>query len=150
LSCVALVDSNVVIAAVAEAHEHHPASLALFDRQDLAVAAHSYAEAYSTLTRRGERAPFAFAPPEAWAALQSVRAVTAILGLTPAQTFDAVRDYARAGGVGARLYDKLIGEVAALNEIPIIVTWNTAHLKSLFPDLEVVTPAAFQSEVSRG
>jgi hypothetical protein len=65
-----------------------------------AVAAHSYAEAYSTLTRRGGPAPFGFAPAEAWAALESVRAVTDLVGLTAAQTFDMVRRYAGDGGVG--------------------------------------------------
>ena len=142
----ALIDSNVVIAAVVEAHEHHAPSSALFAAHaNLAVAAHSYAEAYCTLTRKGERAPFAFSAGDAWAALESVRAVTGLVGLTPAQAFDAVRDYARAGGVGARLYDKLIGEVAAINGIARIVTWNAKHMQGLFPALEVVTPAALQA-----
>ncbi|MHB8530084.1 MAG: type II toxin-antitoxin system VapC family toxin [Caulobacteraceae bacterium] len=143
---VALVDSNVVIAIVAEAHQHHLPSLALLTaavRPDLAVAAHSYAEAYSTLTRRGERGPFAFEPEEAWAALESLRAVTALIGLTAAQTFDGVRRFAEAGGVGARLYDRLIGEVAITHDIPAIITWNVGHMRGLFPELVVATPEQF-------
>ena len=61
----ALIDSNVLIAMLAEAHEHHGPSLGLLiDGHDaqFAVAAHSYAEAYNTFTRRGERAPFQFTP----------------------------------------------------------------------------------------
>jgi predicted nucleic acid-binding protein len=110
----ALLDSNVLIAALAESHEHHVASLALLlveRRAEFAVAAHSYAEVYSTLTRQSDHAPFRYSPEKAWAALESVRAVTALVGLTAAQSFDATRDFARIGGVGARLYDKLIGEV---------------------------------------
>jgi predicted nucleic acid-binding protein len=139
-----LLDSNVVIAMLAEDHEHHAASLALLvgeDRGAFAVAAHSYAEAYSTLTRRGEHAPFRFTAAEAWAALESVRAVTSLVGLTAAQTFDAVRQYADSGGIGARLYDRLIGEVAVAHGIGRIVTWNTGHMRSLFPTVEIITPA---------
>ena len=56
-----MLDSNIVVAILAEAHEHHAASLALLaepTRARFAVSAHSYSEAYSTLTRGGERAPF--------------------------------------------------------------------------------------------
>ncbi|HZZ36927.1 MAG TPA: PIN domain-containing protein [Caulobacteraceae bacterium] len=144
----ALLDSNVVIAAVAQAHEHHPSSLALFTDHDpaaFAIAAHSYAEAYNTLTRRDDRAPFQRTPREAWAALESLRAVTALVGLTPARTFDTVRDFANGGGVGARLYDRLIGETAVAESISAILTWNVSHMRSLFPGLEVHTPAEFHA-----
>jgi uncharacterized protein with PIN domain len=68
----ALLGSNVVIAIVAEAHKHHAASLAPVTDADAAphaVSAHSYAEAYSTLTRHEDHAPFRFEAEEAWAAL---------------------------------------------------------------------------------
>ena len=99
----ALVDSNVVIAALAGDHEHHKASADLFGEEReyvLGVAAHSYAETYSTLTRGGANAPFRFTAGEAWAALESVRAATQLIGLTPAQTFETVRSYAGDGGIG--------------------------------------------------
>lgn len=146
MTAAALLDSNVVVAIVAEQHEHHQASLDLFIGErsaDFAVAAHSYAEAYSTLTRRGERAPFRFTPEEAWTALESVRAATALVGLTPAQIFDTIRRYALDGGIGARLYDLLIGESASMHGIPVIVTWNTSHMRGLFPALTVATPQQF-------
>ncbi len=142
----ALLDSNVLIAALAEGHEHHVASLALLlaeKRAEFAVAAHSFAEVYSTLTRQGDHSPFRYSPEKAWAALESVRAETALVGMTAAQTFDATRDFARDGGIGARLYDKLIGEVAVAHEIPVIVTWNIGHMRSLFPALTVTTPKDF-------
>ncbi len=142
----ALVDSNVVIAALVGAHEHHAPSLALFTRNDpsvFAIAAQSYAEAYCALTRRGEHAPFRFTSDEAWAALERLAAITTLAGLTPAQTFDTVRAYARSGGVGARLYDRLIGEVAVQNGLTIVVTWNTGHMRGLFPTLDVRTPEGF-------
>ncbi len=142
----ALLDSNVLVAMLAEAHEHHAPSLALVLGEDparFAVCAHSYAEAYGTLTRRGEHAPFRFTPEEAWAALESVRTITSLVGLTPAQTFDAIRSYAQTGGVGARLYDRLIGEAAVTHDIKTLVTWNVGHMRSLFPSLAVFAPKVF-------
>jgi len=147
LTAEALLDSNVLVAMLAEAHEHHQASLALVlgdARPSFTVCAHSYAEAYGALTRRGEHAPFRFTAEEAWAALESVRAITVLIGLTPAQTFDAIRSYARTGGVGARLYDRLIGEAAVAHDIKTIVTWNIGHMRSLFPLLTVLTPRDFR------
>jgi predicted nucleic acid-binding protein len=138
-----LLDSNVLIAVLAEAHEHHEASIGIFIDGTgfrFAVAAHSYAEAYCTLTRRGGPAPFGFLPQQAWDALESVRAVTDLVGLSAGQMIDVVRRYARDGGIGARLYDRLIGEAALIHGLPRIVTWNVGHMRGLFPGLVVVTP----------
>jgi len=152
VSIEALLDSNVVIAAIIEGHEHHAASLTLMtgaSREAFAIAAHSFAETYNTLTRRGELGPYRFSPREAWPALEAIRAMTALIGLTPAQTFEAVGAYAQSGGIGARIYDRLIGEVAVVHRIPVIVTWNVGQMRNLFPDLTVVTPKEF-SKTSRG
>ncbi len=140
----ALLDSNVIIAALAGSHEHHDASIALFTEAStsFAVAAHSFAEVYATLTRRGDHAPFRFTAEEAWAALESLRAVTVLMGLTPAQTLETVCIYAADSGIGARLYDALTGETASVYDLPAIITWNTRHMAGLFPRLDVVTPAA--------
>jgi predicted nucleic acid-binding protein len=139
-----LIDTNVIVAAVAEAHEHHPPSLALFAAEpplQLAVAAHCYAEAFTTLTRRGDHAPFHWPPSEAWAALESVAATTRLVGLTPAQSFDAVRDFAAAGHVGARIYHHLIARAAQTAGAATLVTWNVSHFRGLIDGLDVVTPA---------
>lgn len=143
-----LIDTNVIVAALAEAHEHHAPSHALFaagPQLTIAVAAHSYAEAFTTLTRRGDHAPFRWPPGDAWAALESVAAATRLVGLTPAQTFDAVRDFAAAGQIGARVYDHLIARAARAAGAAMLVTWNVAHFRSLFDDLDVHTPTAILS-----
>ena len=145
----ALLDSNVVIAAVAEAHEHHQPSNALLGSAStgsLAVAAHSYSEAYSILTRKADASPFKWPANEAIAALESVAMRCPLVGLTHGQTFDAIRDFAADGGIGPRLYDKLIGEVAVHNGIPVIVTWNRAHFETLFPAVTIMTPSSFAAE----
>lgn len=149
----ALLDSNVAIAILAEAHEHHPASLALITEGDpaaFAISAHSYAETYVTLTRRGDRAPFRYNANEAWAALESLRAVTSLVGLTASQTFDVVRAFASADRVGPRIYDALIGQAAMAHDIPCIVTWNTRHMRALFPSIDVLTPHAFLPRMQSG
>lgn len=137
-----LIDTNVIVAALAEAHEHHAPSLALFDAGlDLAVAAHCYAEAFTTLTRRGDHAPFRWPANEAWAALESVAAVTSLVGLTPAQGFAAVRDFAAAGHIGARIYDHLIARAAQAAGAALLVTWNVGHFQGLVADaIDVQTP----------
>lgn len=147
---VALLDSNVVIASLAEAHEHHEASIVLFSLfpdQSFAVAAHSYSETYSILTRKAQTSPFKWDAKDAIAALESVAARCSLVGLTHGQTFDAIRDFAADGGIGSRLYDKLIGETAVHNGLPTIVTWNVSHMGSLFPSLDVVSPLDFVAAI---
>jgi predicted nucleic acid-binding protein len=137
-----LIDTNVIVAAVAEAHEHHGPSLALFSAGlPLAVAAHSHAEAFTTLTRRGDHAPFRWTAAEAWGALESVAAVTRLMGLSPAQTLAAVRDFANAGHVGARIYDHLIARAAEAAGATRLVSWNVGHMRGLVAGLDVCTPA---------
>jgi predicted nucleic acid-binding protein len=141
-----LLDSNVVIASVAQAHEHHEHSNALFGafpRGSFAVALHSYSEAYSTLTRLNVAALFKWEAPAALAALDSVAAQCTLVGMTAAQGLEAMREFARAGGVGPRLFDKLIGETAVHNGIGTIITCNVGHFESLFPNLEVLDPKQF-------
>lgn len=139
-----LIDTNVIVAAVAEAHEHHTPSLALFSAEPplrLAVAAHCYAEAFTTLTRRGDHAPFRWPAAEAWAVLESVAAATRLVGLSPAQSFDAVRDFAGAGNIGARIYDHLIARAAQVAGAEVLVTWNVGHFRGLLEGVDILTPA---------
>ena len=140
----ALLDTSVVVAIAAEEHGGHVSSLALLaeaDQQHYAVAAHSFAEAYSTLTRRNASSQFRWSPEDAWASLKSVAAATTLVGLTPAQTFQAIGEYVAAGGIGSRLYDRLIGQVALQYGLPRIITWNVGHMRGLFPKLDVIDPS---------
>lgn len=145
----ALLDSNIIIAIVDEAHQHHEHSLALLidaKAKKFAVSAHSFAETYSTLTRRSPSSPFRWSPDDAWFAIESVGIATTLVGLTPGQTFDTIKSYASGAGVGARLYDRLIGQVAVQYDIRCIVTWNTGHMRDLFPELTVLDPLAYVTQ----
>ena len=144
MSAIALVDSNALIAIVATEHQHHEASLrfgALFQRARFAVADHSFAGAYNTLTRAGPQGPARFTPDEAIAVLEDLHRRVDLLGLRPSQVFDGLRRYALAGGVGPRLNDKSIGDVAVFHGIGTIATWNRNHMIGLFPTLTVKTPS---------
>ena len=142
----ALLDSNVIIASISSEHPHHRASRALFELsppRNFAIAAHSFSEAYVTLTRQGGAGIFGLRADEAWAALDMLRTRANLVGLTASQSLDTVRTYAAGGGIGARLYDALIGQTAVMHAIPTIITWNTRHMKGLFPGLDVATPVDF-------
>lgn len=139
-----LVDSNVMVAMVIDHHQHHETTRA-FLRKSMAFsgAAHSFAEAYNTLTRTNASAQYRTEPLVAWRAIDRLRKRIAPIGLTPTETLDAVQSFAASGGIGPRLYDRLIGEVALRRGISVIVTWNTGHFQSLFPALRVGTPEDF-------
>lgn len=142
----ALLDSNVLVAAVFARHAEHAMSAALFEMAwpgEFVVAAHSFAESFNTLTRQSAGSPFQMPPEAAWAALEAIASRTTLVGLTSAQTFDGVRQYAATGGVGPRLYDFLIGRSAVLSGAESLVTWNLRHMQSLFPTLTSETPREF-------
>jgi predicted nucleic acid-binding protein len=147
-SAEALLDSNVLIAVADDEHTHYGPSVALFESSTpkrFAVSAHSLAETYSTLTRRRAGAGFGWPPADARIVVESIAADTVLLGLTPGQTLETVYAYAQSGGVGPRLYDRLIGEAAVRAGLRRIVTWNAKHMRGLFPSLDVLTPEEFLS-----
>lgn len=139
-----VVDSNVIVAALVRDHLHHIASQALLKADPpiaIAVAAHSYAEAFTTLTRHGEHAPFRWSSSEAWAGMESIATVTRLVGLTPAASLAAVREFAASGGIGARIYDYLIARAAQAAGAEMLVTWNVGHFRGLIDGLDVRTPS---------
>jgi len=145
----ALLDSNVLVAAIEEDHEHHQPSQALLnDHPDnfFAVAAHSFAETYVVLTNPAMRAPYRWPAKETWNAIEEIAGVTRLVGLSHGASLEIVRAFAADGKVGPLLYDRLIGEAAARNSIARIITWNVRHMRRLFPDLIVTDPASFAAQ----
>lgn len=139
----ALLDTNIVVAAAAKDHSHHSEAIGFFDGSRagrFAVAAHSFAEAFTTLSRRGASSVYRWPPTSVAKSLHAARAGTVLIGLTPGQTYDAVGAFATAGGIGARVYDFLIGQVAVAHGISAVVTLNIRHMRPLFPELDVRTP----------
>lgn len=140
MSLDALIDSNVLIAALNPEHQHHEPSAAVVAAEPrYVISVHSLSETYSCLTR----APWNRRPDEAMAAISALVGRNALRGLSATEHYDALRRFAARGLAGPLLYDALIGEVARLHGIPIIITWNLRHMTGLFPELDVMTPAQF-------
>ncbi|MBV8972674.1 MAG: PIN domain-containing protein [Sphingomonadaceae bacterium] len=138
-----LVDFNIIVAAIVDHHSSHADAMAFINAGDLPpllVAAHSYAEAYSTLTRRGGPQPYGLDPRRAVEGLRTIQSLSTTVAMNAEQTVSAVEAFADVG-IGARLYDYLIGRTGVVYGANTIVTFNTAHLRALFPALAVRTPA---------
>ena len=136
-------DSNVLIAAVVEGHIHHTPSASLLLSEPVgsfAVTAHSFAEMYATLTKHAGGGPYRWTTQQALTAVTEIASRTQLIGLSPVQMLDAVCAFAKQGGIGARLYDYTIGEAVMAAGLERLITWNTAHFRSLFPGLIVLTP----------
>lgn len=136
-----LFDTNVIVANLDEAHEHHDWSSAIFQQtplRDILLPAHALSEAFNRLTRGGTSGQFL--PDQTAVALRDLGTIAAVRALDAQETIDAVCRFAAKGGRGARLYDYLIGYVAVVERVGRIVTWNVRDLRPLFTDLEVLTP----------
>ena len=135
-----LSDSNVLIAALAEDHPGHGVGIDFVLRaaDRIAISADSLSEAYNTLTRHGRGYGLPAGPTAA--ALETLRQSVRLIGLSPLEIAEAVSLFAATGGIGPRFYDFLIGRAAVLERIDTIVTWNTSHMRALFPALHILTP----------
>lgn len=141
----ALFDSTVLVAELVENHVHHePSRLALDAGGDdeIVVASHSLAECYNQLTRPRPRG-YAYETGIVARAINDMAGRVDVRTLSLEQTADALRQFAKLGGRGARVYDFLIGQVAVVHEVETIVTWNCTHFAPLFPTLRILTPSQF-------
>lgn len=144
-----LIDANVLVAAAVAAHQHHKSSASLISgvpARSYATPRHCLAEFYSISTRGSVPGGEPLPPSGAVEAIEAYVSHIDTLDISPSDQFRAIRHFAERGGIGARVYDCLIGQVAIVNEIPLIVTWNVRHFEPLFPTLRVATPAAILEE----
>lgn len=137
-----LIDSNVIVAAIVDHHSSHVEAAVFINATSLPallVAAHSHAEAYVTMTRGGGPQPYKLDARRALIGLAAVRAISKLVAMTPEQTVDAITRFGEIG-IGVRLYDYLIGRTGLLHGARAIVTFNTGHMRALFPTVAVHTP----------
>lgn len=136
-----LIDSNVLVAASVGEHPHHPSSNLFLGtaRDRLLVAAHSFSETYTNLTR--PHPGYHVQPTVAMAQIDTMAKFVRTVQLDPGATLAAMRRFTMLGGVGPRLYDYLIGATGEAFGADTIVTWNVRHFVPLFPHLRIVTPA---------
>jgi predicted nucleic acid-binding protein len=139
-----LIDSNVLVAALDQDHVHFAPSALLIERvrHSAVIATHSLAEAYNHLTRERPIGPVA-SPALVTTAVRTLAAASICRALNHDETVTAIDSFAKQGGRGARLYDYLIGQVAILEQVDALATWNVRHFTALFPTLRVLTPADY-------
>ena len=136
-----LLDSSVLVAAAVESHPFHAdAKDALEGDARFTVAAHSLAEFYNTLTKpRG----YAWPPRDAALAVAQAERRFEVTALDAREFGAGIAAFAAIDGVGARLYDYLIGYHAVARAIGSIVTLNERDFRALFPKLKILTPAQY-------
>lgn len=136
-----LFDTNVLVAAAVEGHPHRPESLRQLDESmpsTCLVAAHSLAETFAVLTKRGP-GRYGWSGSEAVATIESLTGSTRCVTLRPDQLRDALLRFAMIGA-GPRVYDYLIGYAGEIHGATTIVTWDIDDMRALFPHLDVRTP----------
>ena len=135
-------DSNVMIAAVCEWHEHHmTATDAIETRlaagQRLTTPVHAVTEAYAVLTRLPP--PHRLAPGDAWSLVSSNFVEGgSLVGLRPFVQIEMLRDLAASGKGGGRTYDALIAATARHAGVDELLTFNPGHFDVDAEGLKIV------------
>ncbi len=141
-----LIDSNVLIATATSDHIHNDPSARLLEaagEQEFATSIHCLSEFYNGTTRTRFNGGGALTPRQALLALTAMEGAMEVLALSIADQRNALTRFGTLGGIGPRIYDFLIGEVALIHGVDTIITWNTRHFVPLFPSLRILTPAQY-------
>jgi predicted nucleic acid-binding protein len=140
-----LVDSSVMVASVCTWHElHDPAHAELTRRleygEEMVVAGHSIAEAYSVLTRLP--APYRLSADEAGRLVSANFVDRAEIAVLTADGYrDLLREALARNAVGGQLYDLIIALCAQTAEAQTLLTFNERHFRRLVdPPVRVVVP----------
>ncbi len=136
-------DTSVLVAVAQVSHDHHKASLELWNgctRKDTAVGAHTLAELYNTFT--GMPPALRLRPRDAMLAIETFLQRLTPIALTPDEYEAALTRTAQLGLTGGIIYDALLLECARKSGAEQIYTWNLRHFRAAAPDLaeRIVTP----------
>ena len=131
-------DTNLVVAACLEEHEHHERAHQLLERvlahKDTGVtSAHALAEAYAVMTRLPK--PLRVSPQGAVTLLETNFAGPfEVVALTAKEYMELVAAAGRAGWVGGLLYDALHVACAVKAGVDRVYSWNAPHLRTVAPE----------------
>jgi predicted nucleic acid-binding protein len=135
------IDSNVLIAAAVPEHPDGEASGAALDSLTRPVVTlHALSEVYNTLTKARI---YAVSPLQAARLIDQYARQCQVVELGSTQHLAAIQNFASFGGIGARLYDCLIGTAVVAVGASTLVTLNVKHFVPLFPTLTILTPAQY-------
>jgi predicted nucleic acid-binding protein len=140
---VIFLDTSVLFAVAQVSHQHHKASLELWNgctRKETAISAHTLAELYNTLT--GMPPALRLRPRDAMLAIETFLKRLTPIALTPDETVAALKRTSELGLTGGIIYDALLLECARKCEAEQIYTWNLRHFRAVAPDLaeRIVSP----------
>ena len=134
-----------MIALVCGWHADHSRSAAEFSRrlsrgEELVVAAPALVEAYAVLTRLPP--PYRLAPADALFLLQSnFVGDRRLVSLSPRAYESLLRESARLGIAGGKVYDAVIAECAVQAGVDALLTLNERHFQDVGRDrLKLVIP----------
>lgn len=136
-------DTSVLVAVAQVSHEHHKASLELWNgctRKGTAVGAHTLAELYNAFT--GMPPALRLRPRDGVVAIETFLQRVTPIALTPEEYVVALRRTAEPGLTGGILYDALLLECARKCDAEQIYTWNLRLFRVAAPDLaeRIVSP----------
>jgi predicted nucleic acid-binding protein len=140
---VIFLDTSVLVAVAQVSHEHHKASLELWNgctREDTAISVHTMAELYNSLT--GMPPALRLRSRDAVLAIETFLQRLTPIALTPDEYGVALRRTAELGLTGGIIYDALLLECARKCGAEEIYTWNLRHFRAVAPDLaeRIITP----------
>lgn len=131
-------DTNVVVAACLEDHEHHEAAFGLLSRvlagQDCGViSAHALVETYAVMTRlpRPLRVP---ANAAAKMLRENIVKHFEVIALTAEEYGKLLGEAGKEGWIGGLIYDALHLACARKAGIECLFSWNAAHLRTVAGD----------------
>jgi predicted nucleic acid-binding protein len=137
----ALLDSNVLVASLLGNHPAYASAVDLIDGgHAVLIAAHALSELYNTLTKPKF---YGWEPVRAALSVTEFERRCTVVTLSATEHVRALCDFAACGGVGATVYDYLIGAVARRAGATAVVTLNVKHFTPYFPDLKILTPAQY-------
>jgi predicted nucleic acid-binding protein len=137
-------DSNCMVAAVCDWHEHHAAAAAAVEERlgrgdRLVITAHAVVEAYAVLTRLPS--PHRLAPADAWRLIKTNFVTAAKLAALPGAAHIALLDALAASDLGGgRTYDALIAATAAHAKADVLMTFNARHFEPAPKGMTIVEP----------
>jgi len=129
------VDTSVFVAAFFKNYYGHQSSLTLFtklDKTHSAIAAHTLAEIYSTVTGMPKNRA---SPAEALMFLTEVRQRVKIVTMEEKNYLEALDNFATYGLIGGGIYDALSAQCALKAGAQYLFTWNVKDFTRLGADI---------------
>ena len=132
-------DTAVLVAASVADHPNHVQAAGAIHavhakKAEAYVSAHGLAELYSVLTRTPFTPPVY--PAEAWQVIsENILPYFEVVTLSAKEYSDTIRNCAKLGLTGGRLYDALHLRCAQKSGCSRIYTFNVKHFKTLAPEM---------------